>query len=142
MPFDENLVLQDGTTITADIAPTSLTRAGDGGVCLDIRETGKRGLVVHLFAPTELAEVSDTLQVTIEHCATVDGTYVEIARFPLWTYAAGFVTSAVTGAAGNYSLRFATPLRFIRAKIDITDADSGSDFTVANVRVLLGTVEL
>lgn len=130
MAFDANLVLHDGTTITADIAATSLTSAS-GSACLDIRETRNVGLVAHLMVGNDLAEINDTLQVTIEHCATVDGTYVEVARFPLLTKG--------TGMPGHYQLLFSTFLQFIRAKVDITDADAGSDFSVAGVHILLGT---
>ena len=130
MAFDANLVLHDGTTITADIAATSLTSAS-GSACLDIRETRNVGLVAHLMVGNDLAEINDTLQVTIEHCATVDGTYVEVARFPLLTKG--------TGMPGHYQIRFHSHLQFVRAKIDVTDADSGSDFTVAGVHILLGT---
>ena len=131
MAFDAELVFHDGTTITADIAATSLTVAGNGSVCIDLRESRREGLVAHLFVGNDLAEIGDTLQVTIEHCATVDGTYVEIARFPLLTKG--------TGMPGHYQLLFSTFLQFIRAKVDITDADAGSDFSVAGVHILLGT---
>lgn len=133
MPFDEDLVLHDGTTITADISPTSLTK-GSGSVCIDLRASRMRGMVASLHVGNDLAEASDTLLVSIEECATVDGTYVEITRFPLLTKG--------TGMPGTYTRLFRNTERFVRAKIDVTDADSGSDFTVAGVHILLSTSEL
>ena len=128
MPFDENLVLHDGTTITADINPTSETRTS-GSMVLDVRSTPAKGLAAVLVVGADLAEAADTLQVSIEECATVDGTYVEVARFPLLTKG--------TGMPGTYIRRFDSNKQYIRAKIDVTDADVGSDFTVANVHILL-----
>lgn len=133
MPFDENLVLHDGTTITADISPTSITRTS-GSAALDLRQTGKKGLVAHLLAGTGLAEADDTLQVTLEESDALGSGWVEIARFPELTMAAS--------SPGMYSVRFAVKRRYLRAKIDVTDADSGSDFTVANVYIMLSTSDL
>jgi len=129
MPFDANLVLHDGTTITADVTPTSATRTSGSAVLNIPGGTPAKGLAAVLVVGADLAEASDTLQVTIEECATVNGTYVEVARFPLLTKG--------TGMPGTYVRRFDSNKAFIRAKIDITDADAGSDFTVANVYILL-----
>lgn len=128
MPFDYNMMFHDGTTITADISPTSETRTS-GSKVLDVRGTPAKGMAVVLAIGADLAEASDTLQVTIEECATVNGTYVEVARFPLLTKG--------TGMPGTYIRRFDSNKQFIRAKIDITDADAGGDFTVASVYILL-----
>jgi len=129
MAFDANLVFHDGTAITADITPTSATRTSGSAVLSIPGGTPAKGLAVVLVVGNDLAEASDTLQVTIEECATVDGTYVEVARFPLLTKG--------TGMPGSYVRRFDSNKEFIRAKIDITDADAGSDFTVASVHILL-----
>lgn len=126
--FDYNLMFHDGTTITADLNPTSETRTS-GSKVLDVRGTPAKGLAAVLVVGADLAEANDTLQVIIEECATVNGTYVEVARFPLLTKG--------TGMPGTYVRRFDSNKQFIRAKIDITDADSGSDFTVADVYILL-----
>jgi len=128
MPFDSELVMHDGTTITADIAPTSLTRTG-GSAVIDLRETPAKGLACVLVMGADLAEASDTILVTIEECATVGGTYAEVARFPLLTKG--------TGMPGTYIRRFSAEEQFVRAKIDVVDADAGADFTVANVFILL-----
>ena len=128
MPFDYNMMFHDGTTITADLDPTSEVRTS-GSMVLDVRETPATGLAVVLVVGADLAEANDTLQVSIEECATVDGTYVEVARFPLLTKG--------TGMPGTYVRRFDSNKQFIRAKINITDADAGGDFTVANVYILL-----
>ena len=131
MVFDANLVLHDGTTITADSSPTSTTRSG-GSAVLDIRKTAATGLYAVLFVGADLAETSDTMQITIEHSAAVGSGYEEVARFPLLTKG--------TGMPGTYIARFGSNrmangsvAQYVRGKIDITDADSGSDFTVANV---------
>lgn len=128
MVFDADGVFHDGTTITADITPTSVTRSS-GSAVLNLAKTPAAGLSVVLIMRADLAETSDTILITIEESATANGTYVEVARFPLLTRG--------TGMPGTYILRFQTDLSHVRAKIDITDADSGSDFSVANCFVLL-----
>ena len=127
MAFDANNMFHDGTTITADISPTSVTRTS-GSMVLDLKETRAQGLAAILIVDADLAETNDTLLVTIEECATVNGTYVEVARFPLLTKG--------TGMPGTYIRRFSAEKRYVRAKIDITDADVGGDFTVAGVYIL------
>lgn len=122
MPFDANLVMHDGTAITANITPTSETRSS-GSAVIDLEtETGAKGLAVVLIMAADLAETSDTLQITIEECDTVAGTYVEMARFPLLTKGVGM--------PGTYIERFVAEERYIRAKIVVVDSDAGGDFTV------------
>ena len=128
--YDENLVLHDGTTITADISPVSLTRTS-GSAVIDLRKTPVKGLYAMMFLDEDLAEADDTLDITIEESDTLASGWVEIARFPQ-------VTSAAT-ADRMSSLSFITAKRYVRAKIDVTDADAGGDFSVANCRVLIGT---
>ena len=85
MAFDEQLVLHDGTDITASITPTSATTRTDGSIVLDLKKTPADGLDVVMIVANDLAETSDTLQVTIQHSATEGSGYEEIARFPLLT---------------------------------------------------------
>ena len=132
MPFDAEAVFHDGTAITADISPTSTTRAS-GSAVIDLQKTPVKGLSAVMAMNGDLAEASDTLQVSIEECATVDGTYVELARFPLITKG--------TGYEAKYVVRFQTNKQYVRAKINVTDADSGSDFTVSSVHILLAPHE-
>jgi len=128
MPFDANNVFHDGTTITGNLSPTSITRTSGSSV-LAVMSTPAKGMAAVLVMGADLAEASDTFQVSIEECATVDGTYVEVARFPLLTKG--------TGMPGTYIRRFDSNKDYIRAKIVATDSDAGSDFTVANVHILL-----
>jgi len=129
MAFDANLMLHDGTAITANISPTSTTRAS-GSVAIDLGAgqvatgAGLKNMAAVLIMAADLAEASDTLQVSIEACATVDGTYTELARFPLLTKG--------TGMPGTYIIRFGVDpgYRYVRGKIVVVDDDSGSDFTV------------
>lgn len=131
MPFDANLELHDGTTITAaigDITSTSLTRT-NGNVCIDLlalSSTPAMGMGAVLIMGADMVS-TDTLQVNIQHCATLTGAWATIANFPLLT--------AGTGLPGTYLTRFVTTLRYIRAHMDQTD-NSGS-FSVASVYVLL-----
>lgn len=127
MPFDDNLVLHDGTTITADISPTSTSRIS-GSAVIDLRKTNVKGLFAIMFLDEDLAEADDLMVISIEESSDL-ATWVELARFPV-------ITSAAT-ADVVYERAIISKLRYIRAKIDITDADSGGDFTVANCRVLL-----
>ncbi len=126
--FDEDLIFHDGTTITGDITPTSKTRSS-GSAVLDIRETGSRGMAAVMIVQNDLAETSDTLQVTIQESDTEGSGYEDVAAFPLLTQG--------TGMPGTYMRRFVSQKRFVRALIDITDNDSGGDFTVASVFVML-----
>ena len=128
MAFDANLMLHDGTAITGDITPTSTTRSS-GSVVLNIFKTGVNGISVVMIVQNDLAEASDLLQVTLEDSATVNGTYVEMARFPLLTKG--------TGMPGTYFLRFTSTKAFVRAKVVVVDDDSGGDFTVSGLYVLL-----
>ena len=126
--FDALNMFHDGTAITADITPTSLTRSG-GSAALDLRQSPAKGWAVVMIVSNDLAETDDTLLVSIEDCATVDGTYRERARFPLLTKG--------TGMPGTYIIHFDTDKQFVRAKIDVYDADSGTDFTVSGVYIFL-----
>jgi len=128
MAFDAENVFHDGTAITADISPVSTVRSG-GSAVLDLKKTPAKGLSVAMIVAADLAEINDTMLVTIEESAAVDSGFVEVARFPLLTKG--------TGMPGTYILRFQSNKRYIRAKIDITDADVGGDFTVTGVYILL-----
>lgn len=132
MPFDASLMLHDGTAITANISPTSTTRTS-GSLAIDLgkgqgqgtagKGSGHMSLAAVLIMAADLEAAADTLQVTIEACATVDGTYTELASFPLLTYG--------TGMPGTYIIRFSVDpkYRYVRGKIVVHD-DSGSGYTV------------
>jgi hypothetical protein len=128
MPFDADLVLHDGTTITADITPTSATRTS-GSAVIDLKKAPVEGLAVVMTLDTELAESSDTLQVYVEESNTVGSGYTRVGAFALVTQG--------DGVPARHVIKVNCKRRFMRARIDITDADTGTDFTVANVRILL-----
>jgi len=135
MVFDAQLVLHDGTAITADITPTSTTRSS-GSAVIDLKKTPANGLDCVMIVGNDLAEASDTLLVTIQHSASEGSGYEEIARFPTLTKG--------TNMPGTFKLRFTsnktldgTTARYVRALIDITDDDSGGDFTVSGVEIML-----
>jgi len=133
MPFDANLVLHDGTAITADLTPTSETRAS-GSACIDIQAglgatgSGLLSMAAVLIDPDGLGDTSDNVAVDIQACATVDGTYVTIASFD--DIGASSAASHAGSAASTQIIRFSVDpaYRYIRAYINITD-DSGSDFS-------------
>ncbi len=132
MPVDANLVLHDGTTITADISPTSLTRT-NGSAVIDLGETTIKGLFALMYLDEDLAESGDTMVISIEESSDLS-TWVELARFPE-------ITDAATADA-IYERSIVSKLRYIRVKINITDDDGGADFSVANCRVILSTHRL
>ena len=70
MPFDENLILLDGSidlTAALDTAPTSTTRdATTGAAVLDIRKTAVRGLSAVLICADSANANADTLTAFIE----------------------------------------------------------------------------
>lgn len=126
--FDAKGIFHDGTTITADISATSLTRA-DGSAVLDLKETPATGLSVVALFKADIVGAADTVILHVQECATVDGTYVTIASFPLLTKG--------TGMPGTYIRRFASDKRYIRVHIDITDAGGG--FSLPTLYVYLAT---
>ena len=74
MPFDENLMLLDGSidlSASTDTAPTSTTRDADtGAAVLDIRKTGRKGLAAVLICVDSANGTDDTLTAFIE-CSSV-----------------------------------------------------------------------
>lgn len=128
MAFDALNMFHDGTEITGDITPVSTTRAS-GSAVLDLRQSPATGWAVVMIVGADLAETDDTLTVTIEECATVNGTYVEVATFPVLTKG--------TGMPGTYIRRFDTDKQFVRCKIVAHDDDSGTDFSATGVYIFL-----
>jgi len=128
MPFDSNLTFHDGTAITATVTPTSTTRTS-GSAALDVGTGGlpADGMSVVMIMQNDLEAASDTLIVTIERCATVDGTYQEVATFPTHTYGDGAQTRII---------RVGSHQRYLRALLTISDA-SGSGYTVSGVYIYL-----
>lgn len=111
MPAYDNLNLfHDGTTIAqgTTLEKTSTTRA-DGSAVLDLKQTGSKGLGVMMILPAAVS--GDQVTVTIQGCATVDGTYVALS-------------SMVGAAIGAYTTRFQTTYRYVRASIT-TGAGTG-----------------
>jgi len=131
MPFDANLELHDGTTITAAIGTIqrqSLTRL-NGNVCIDLlalSSTPAVGMGAVLIMGADLVAL-DTLQVNIQDCATLTGTCVTRGVFPLLT--------AGTGMPGTYIIRFNSTLQYIRA--EMVQTNTSGVFSVASVYVLL-----
>ncbi len=128
---DNNTVLHDGTTITADVSPVSTTRT-NGSAVIDLGKSAiHQVLWALMFLAEDLAESGDTMDVIIEQSASVDSGFDRIAIFPQ-------ITSAPT-AEKSYSIPFSATKRYLRARIDITDDDAGGDFSVANCQVLVST---
>ena len=127
MPFDANLELHDGTTITGTITPVLTSRVSGSAVIdlLALSSTAAMGMGAVLIIGTDLNTAANTLAVTIQHCATLTGTFVQIANFPTLTKG--------TGMPGTYITRFNTTLRYVRALITCT----GSSYSAANVWILL-----
>ena len=121
MVFDANLVMHDGTAITASLSPV-LTSRVSGSAVIDLLSThGVKGLAAVLIVAADLEAASDTLTVTIEESTAYGSGFVEIAAFPVLTYG--------TGMPGTYIVRFDVQKRYIRAKIVVHD-DSGGGYTV------------
>ena len=53
MPFDNNLMLHDGTTITADITPTSTSRSS-GSAVINLKKTTAAGMYAVTVSYTQL----------------------------------------------------------------------------------------
>ena len=130
MAYDTNLVLHDGTTITADITPTSTTRVS-GSAVIDLQKTPAEGLSVVMTLNADLAESGDTMQVYLEESNTVGSGYTSVGIFPLVTQG-GDVPE-------RHLIKIVVKRQFVRARIDITDADAGSDFSLASVNILLAS---
>lgn len=84
MPFDNNLVLRDGT-IDLDpneVVAAAITANADGAKVLDIRKTGPRGLVAVLICPTAPTDYLDVLDVVIQDSDNPDVGFAALATFP------------------------------------------------------------
>lgn len=130
MAFDANLVFHDGAEITATVTPISLART-NGSIVLEIKETPAKGLSVVMIVTEDIDGATDTLQVTIEESAGVNGTYVEVARFPLLVQG--------TGMPGTYIRRFDSNKAFVRALLTATDVGGGAGFSLDNCHILLAS---
>ena len=130
MPFDANLVLHDGTTITGDITPTSTTRSS-GSAVIDLQKSASKGLSVVMTLNADLAESGDTLQVYLEESNSVDSGYTSVGIFPLVTQG--------DGVPARHLVKVVCKRQYLRARIDATDDDSGTDFSVASVNILLAS---
>lgn len=128
MPFDANLLLHDGTAITADLTPTSTTRSS-GSVCIDLGAgqvgtgSGLMECSAVVIDPDGLTDTDDTVAIDIQACATVDGTYTTIASFP-------DMNGSSYASASTKIIRFGVDpvYRYVRAYINITD-NAGGDFS-------------
>ena len=98
---------------------------------IDLKKAPAEGLSVVMTLDTDLAESSDTMQVYVEESNSVGGSYTLVGQFPLVTKG--------DDIPARHVIKVNCKRRYLRARIDITDADSGSDFTVANVNILLAS---
>jgi len=127
MPFDANLVLIDGTivmTATTDTAPTSAAtrNTATGAVVIDLKETGRFGLVAVLVCPADLSAGADAATLTgyIECSdAVAFGSFVE--RHGSW----GVANTTMGVIVGDECpcvafIRFATRKRYCRANITVS----------------------
>jgi len=113
--MDTNFELRDGSTdLTADETLTSV----QVGPML-------RPLWLHILVP-EIAEANDTIDVELEFCDSAAST-TEVYNMNM---------KQIT-AAGHFSVPFfmAPTLEYLQVKLNITDADSGSDFDAGAVKV-------
>jgi hypothetical protein len=130
MPFDANLVLHDGTAVTADKTPTSTTRSG-GSVCIDLGKgqaaigSGLMGMAAVLIDPDGLTTAADDIDVSIQACPTVNGSYVTVATFQ---QIGGTVYDGSTASTQIVRFGIDPQHRYVRAYINITDA-GGSDMS-------------
>lgn len=89
MAFDELGILRGKyTTAVIDLEPTeaaavSLTVNSDGAKCLDIRQTGAKGLAAVMVVPAEATTYADTLTAIIEASNALDRGWETIAAFPV-----------------------------------------------------------
>jgi len=89
MPFDENLILRGKyTTAVIDLEPTeavavSLTVNSDGAKCLDLKETGAKGMAAVLTVPAEPTTYADILTAIIEASDHLDRNWATVADFPV-----------------------------------------------------------
>lgn len=128
--LDASLTLHDGTAITADLSPTAEARTS-GSIVYDLQAgqaaygSGLMDMSAILVDPDGLTDTNDDVDVYIQACATVDGTYVTIAQFQ---QIGGTVYTGVAGSVQVIRFGVDPQHRYVRAHIDITD-DSGSDFS-------------
>lgn len=94
MPFDNSLILRDGTVdlavAEATAPPTLLTADAYGAKCLDLKETAVKGLAavmvvpsVHATLATEPITYADTLDVSIQVSDHLARNWETLTSFPL-----------------------------------------------------------
>lgn len=129
MPFDDNLVLLDGTVSITDLLddPPILTSVdtSTGAKVLDLKETGRNGLVAVLICPADLTagEDTSTLIAYIQCSDTLNmtGTTTGIERhgsFQVASTSTGTITGVECPCVAF--VRFATRKRYVRLNITVS----------------------
>ena len=121
MPFDDDLVLIDGTATlgpTTDTAATSTTRNADGAVVLDIKKTGTKGLVAVMVCPTAPTTYADTLTGLIQHSNHISTGWETVASFPV-LYDVEYVVASQT--------MFSSEIREFLSVVAVHPAATGTD---------------
>lgn len=114
--MDANLVLRTGSAdLTADETLTSV-RIGPM----------LRPMVLCVMTE-DASEASDTLDVELEFCDE-DASTTEV-------YNMNAPQMDVSAAGAIVRVPFITPLEYLQVKLNVTDADSGSDFNAGGVKV-------
>jgi hypothetical protein len=105
MPFDEELVLIDGSVAldpTSDAAIASLTRDAYGKVVIDLKKTGGKGLVAVLICPSAPTTYADTLSAAIQHSNQAEDGWEDLATFPtLYAYMREVWCTSTTAFVGT-----------------------------------------
>lgn len=145
MPFDENLVLINGTvhilhaTDATHVPAVSTTRLdASGAAVIDIKETGIMGLAAVLVLPVAASGTTDFITCTIqasdeEAFGNVTYKLQEVVKFDILAATLGVILSSECPA--TVIRRFTTTKRYVRAVIAPTVGNGDADF--GHVQVLL-----
>ncbi len=145
MPFDENLMLIDGTvhivdaTAATHVAAVSTTRvAASGAAVIDLKGTSSKGLSAVLVIPVAPSGTTDyltcTIQVSDEEAFGNSALYLQtVAVFEILAVTAGRILGSECPA--TVVKKFATSKRYVRAVIAPTVGNGDADF--GHVQVLL-----
>lgn len=104
MPFDDNLVLLDGSvdlTPTSDADAVSTTANAYGNKVIDLGKTGNKGLCAVMILPDAPTDYQDTLTAYIQHSNHYAAGWETVAGFPvLYAYVREMLCTPTTAFVG------------------------------------------
>ena len=143
MPFDDNLILIDGSvsmtaaTAASFLAATSTTIvAASGARVLDIRQTGVRGLAAVLVLPTPASAGTTDYLLGFLEASDVEAFTSDVHELGKFDIAAAVKGRILSGECpATVVMRFATDKQYIRANFTPTVGNGTANFGAVKVLI-------